>query len=79
MKAYYEGRKEKTITESYGPYRLTIRYFADSNKAQATMENVSLFRFPLLWSYCLTDEQANAALNIFQSVGYFDIQEGATA
>jgi len=79
MKAYYEGRKEKTITESCGPYRLTIRYFADSNKAQATMENVSLFRFPLLWSYCLTDEQANAALNIFKAVGYFDIQEGATA
>lgn len=73
MKAYYEGRKESTITESYGPYRLTIRYFADSNKASVKMEDVSKFRFPLLWVHHMTDEQANAALDIFKAVGYFDI------
>lgn len=70
---YWKNRKEKTITEGYGSYRLTIRYFADSNKAQVTMEDVSLFRFPLLWSHTLTDDQANAALDIFKAVGYFDI------
>lgn len=79
MNPYWKNRNEKAITERYGSYRLTIRYFANSNKAQVTMEDVSIFRFPLLWSYTLTDEQANAALNIFKSIGYFDIQEGLTA
>lgn len=73
MKAYYEGRPEKIITEAYGSHRLTIRYFADSNKAQATMEDTAALRFPLLWSHTLTDEQANAALTIFKSIGFFDV------
>jgi hypothetical protein len=73
MKAYYEGRKEKTITERHGSYRLTIRYFENSNKAQATMEDIAALRFPILWSHTLTDEQANAALDIFKAVGFFDI------
>lgn len=70
---YWENRKEKIIKESYGSYRLTIRYFENSNKAQATMEDTSEIRFPVLWSHTLTDDQANAALNIFKSTGFFDI------
>ena len=73
MKAYYEGRPEKIITEAHGSHHLTIRYFADSNKAQATMEDAAALRFPLLWSHTLTDEQANAALTIFKSIGFFDV------
>jgi hypothetical protein len=73
MKAYYKGRKEKIITEGFGSYRLTVRYFEDNNKAQVTMEDTAALRFPLLWSMCLTDDQANAALTIFKSIGYFDI------
>ena len=72
-KPYYEGRREKIITKRYGSYKLHIRYFADCNKAQVTMEDISSYRFPIMWSHTLTDEQANAALTIFQSVGYFDI------
>lgn len=70
---YWKNRKEKTITEGYGSYRLTIRYLADSNKATVKMEDVSKIRFPLLWVHTLTDNQANAALDIFKAVGYFDI------
>lgn len=66
-------RKEKIIVERFGHYKLTIRYFANSNKAQATMEDLSALRFPLLWSHPLTDEQANSALDIFMAIGYFDI------
>jgi len=73
MKAYWEGRKEKTISEAHGAYRLTIRYFENSNKAQVTMEDISALHFPLLWSHPMTDEQANAALEIFKAVGFFDI------
>ena len=70
---YWKNRKESTLTESYGPYRLTIRYFANSNRASVKMEDVSKLRFPLLWVHHMTDEQANAALDIFKAVGYFDI------
>lgn len=70
---YWKNRKENTISESYGSYRLTIRYFANSNKASVKMEDVSKLRFPLLWVHHMTDEQANAALDIFKAVGYFDI------
>lgn len=79
MNPYWKNRKDKTITERYGSYRLTIRYFEDSNKAQVSMENISISRFPLLWSYTMTDEQANAALSIFKSIGFFEIWEGLTA
>lgn len=73
MKAYWENRKESTITEGFGSYQLKIRYFENSNKAQVTMSDTSLLRFPLLWSCTLSDEQANAALTIFQNIGFFDI------
>lgn len=79
MKAYWENRKESTITEIFGSYRLKIRYFANCNFAQVTMENVAELRFPLLWSIYMNDVQANAALTLFKSIGYFDIQEGVTA
>lgn len=74
MKAYYEGRKEKIITERHGSHRLTIRYFENSNKAQVTMEDIAALRFPLLWSVPMNDEQANAALDLFKAVGYFDLR-----
>ena len=74
MKAYYEGRKEKTIKEGFGSYHLTIRYFENSNKAQVTMEDISALRFPLLWSVPMNDEQANAALDLFKAIGYFDLR-----
>lgn len=73
MKAYYEGRKEKTIKEAYGPYRMEIRYLANCNTTQVTMYDVSQLRFPLLWSATLTDEQANAALDIFKTTGFFEL------
>lgn len=69
---YWRHRKESTVTEGYGAYRLTVRYFADSDKAQVTMEDRSA-RLPLLWSVCLSDSQANGALEIFKSIGYFDL------
>lgn len=74
MKTYWKGRKERTITEGHGSYRLAIRYFENSNKAQVTMENIAALRFPLLWSATMTDEQANAALDLFKAVGYFDLR-----
>ena len=73
MKAYFEGRPEKIITEGHGSYRMMIRYFANSNKAQVTMERISELRFPIIWSICATDEQANAALELFKAIGFFDI------
>lgn len=72
-KPYYENRKEKTIIESFGCYRLEIRYFANCNKAQIIMSDVSLFRFPILWSCILSDDQANSALAIFKQIGFFDM------
>lgn len=77
-KNYWTGRKEKTLEFRFGSYELKIRYFADSNKAQVTMYNIARFRFPLIWSTCLTDEQANAAAALFQSIGYFDMPESVT-
>lgn len=72
-KEYWTGRPEKIITEGYGSHRLVIRYFADSNKAQISLEDISEFRFPLLWSHTVTDDQANAALELFRMIGPFDI------
>ena len=71
MKAYWEGRKERTITEAYGSSRLEIRYLADSNKAQVTMKDLAQLKWPIIWSAMLTDEQANAALEIFKTTGLF--------
>lgn len=72
-KAYYENRKEKTIIESFGCYRLEIRYFENCNKAQVTMSNISLLRFPILWSCILFDDQVNSVLAIFKQIGFFDM------
>lgn len=73
MRTYFENRPEKTITEGYGSYRLEIRYMANSNTAQVTMKDVAESRFPTIWSQTMKDDQANAALEIFKSIGYFDI------
>lgn len=61
----------KTIKESFGPYRLTITY-KDHNFAQVTMENVAA-KWPLIWSMGLNYEAANGALELFKSIGYFEI------
>lgn len=72
MKAYYEGRPEKELYEGYGPYRMKVRYFADSNKAQVTVYNIAEAA-PLIWSKTMEDKQANAALDLFKAVGFFDL------
>lgn len=72
-KPYWENRKEKIITEGYGSYKMSIRYIANSNMAQVTVEDTSKFRLPLIWSRPMTDEQANAALEIFKSIGFFEV------
>lgn len=77
MKAYWENRKERTIVETFGKYRLTIRYMANCNKAQVSMEDISLWRYPLLWSVPMNDEQANSALELFKAIGFFKIAEEA--
>lgn len=74
MKPYYEGRKEKTIKERYGHYVMSIRYFANCNKAQVSIENISALNFPLVWSSTMNDDQANAALDLFLSIGYFELR-----
>lgn len=72
-KPYWENRKEKIITEGYGSYKMSIRYMANSNMAQVTVEDTSKFRLQLIWSRPMTDEQANAALEIFKSIGFFEV------
>lgn len=71
-KAYYEGRQEKIITEGFGSYKMTIRYMKNCNYAQVTVYDESSAR-PLLWSRPMEDMQANAALDLFKEIGYFDI------
>ena len=72
MKVYYEGRPGKELYEGYGPYRMKVRYFADSNQAQVTVYNVA-DKLPLIWSKSMTDTEANAALDLFKAVGFFDL------
>ena len=69
---YWKNRPEKTIEEAYGHYRLKIRYFANSNRAQVSMHDISSFQFPLIWSLPMDDNQANAALDLFKSIGFFN-------
>lgn len=73
MKTYFDGREEKEITERYGSHQMKVRYFANSNRAQVTMYDLSELRFPLLWSATLTDDQANAARDIFKTTGFFEL------
>lgn len=73
MKEYWRGRKETTIERCYGSYILKVRYFANINKAQVTMYDMSDITFPIQWSETMTDEQANSSLQIFESCGYFGI------
>ena len=75
MKAYYEGRPEKTITERYGHHELTVRYMANSHTAQVSVYDISAFKFPLIWSTTMDDNQANAALDLFKAVGFFNIAD----
>lgn len=75
VQTYWKGRPEKINTYAFGAYRMEVRHMANSNKAQVTMYDISRFRFPLIWSKCLDDQQANAAAQIFETVGYFDMPE----
>ncbi len=72
-KKYWEGRPESTIKERYGHYIMTIRYIADSNNAQVSMEDLSALRLPLIWSLTMNDESANAALDLFKKIGFFNL------
>ena len=72
-KQYWEGRPEKTIKERHGHYIMTIRYMEDSNNAQVSMEDLSALRLPLIWSLTMNDESANAALDLFKKIGFFDL------
>lgn len=72
-KPYWEGRKETTLQRRYGSYIMTVRHLADCDKAQVSIEDISLLRFPLLWSRQLSDQQAHAAMALFESIGYFDM------
>ena len=72
MGPYWKGRKEKTIIRTFKGYCLRVRYLEDCDRAQVTMEDLSRFRLPLMWSATLSDEQANGALKLFESIGYFD-------
>lgn len=75
--AYWANRNEKTINERYGSHRLSIRYFANDNHAQVTMYDDAELRFPLMWSYMMTDAEANSALELFKVIGYFDMVKTA--
>lgn len=52
---------------------MTIRYMEDSNNAQVSMEDLSALRLPLVWSLTMNDESANAALDLFKKIGFFDL------
>jgi len=70
---YWDNRKERTLAFRYGSYVMTVRYMANCNVAQVTIEDISKFRLPLLWSRPMKDEQANGAIELFKSIGYFDM------
>lgn len=72
-RAYWENRKESTIERRYGHYIMKLRYMANCNHVQVSIEDISLLRFPLMWSKPMTDEQANAAMTLFEAIGYFDM------
>ena len=69
---YWKNRKEKTLKEAFGHYRLEVRYMANCNSAQVTMYDVSV-KYPFIWSHTVNDQQANSALTLFKSIGYFDL------
>lgn len=74
MKAYYEGRPETELQERHGSHILKIRYFANCDSAQVSVYDIAA-NLPLIWSSTMKDSQANAALEIFKAVGFFDYYE----
>ena len=69
-----------------GQYRMVVRDILNETinakgekvalapvKAQVTVYDVTCFRFPLVWSRTLTVDEAESAVTIFNTVGYFDI------
>lgn len=70
----------------YGQYRMTVRNIPNRTvnakgetevhapiMAQVTVYDVSCFRFPLVWSRTLTIEQAESAVAMFNTIGYFNV------
>ena len=58
------------IKERYGHHIIEIDY-RDNDYAQVTINDITS-NWPLVWSSGMTYKQANAALEIFKAVGYFD-------
>ena len=57
--------------EAFGGYRLAARKLTDT-LVQVKMYDLGAIRFPLVWSTYLTREQAQAAFELFQVIGYFE-------
>lgn len=55
----------------YGKYRMSIDRRGDI--AQVSVYDVSNLKYPLMWSKSLTNEQADAAKEMFEAIGYFEI------
>ena len=56
---------------AFGHYRMSLRKV--DGGTQVTMYDVAALRFPMLWSHLMSDEQASAAKELFEAVGYFEI------
>lgn len=66
----------KTITERYGSHKLTIEY-KGNDFAQVSVEDLSEFNFPLIFSRHMNYAQANAYLEIFKNIGFVDVVDTA--
>ena len=64
------------ITESeyrYGHYILKVTWYRDADVADVSVRDISEIRFPLKWSKRMTKAQAHGAIQLFESIGYFDM------
>ena len=61
------------IKERYGHYTMTIDY-KGNDFAQVTVHDIAS-NWPLVYSIPMNYKQANAALDLFKAVGFFNITE----
>lgn len=64
------------ITETehrYGQYILKTTWYRDADVADVFVRDISEIRFPLKWSKRMTKAQAHGAIQLFESIGYFDM------
>lgn len=61
------------IKERYGHHTIEIDY-RGNDFAQVTVNDIAS-NWPLVWSSGMTYKQANAALELFKAVGFFEYQE----